>query len=105
MRIFKDVIFIETPIFTDDWNDEGLEDEQLRALQNEILQGKGDIMPGTGGFRKIRMARKGGGKSGGYRVIYYLQTADFCFLVYFYAKNKQVNLTPKQAKELKKLIE
>ncbi|MDP0496008.1 MAG: type II toxin-antitoxin system RelE/ParE family toxin [Verrucomicrobiota bacterium JB024] len=99
------MIFIETPIFTDDWNDEGLDDEQLRALQHEILQGKGDRMPGTGGFKKIRLARKGGGKSGGYRVIYYLQTTDICFLLFLYAKNRQVNLTPKQAKALKKLIE
>ena len=31
----------------------------------------GDIMEGTGGVRKVRWARRGGGKSGGFRVIYY----------------------------------
>jgi len=30
----------------------------------------GDLIPGTGGFRKVRVARKGMGKRGGARVIY-----------------------------------
>jgi hypothetical protein len=31
----------------------------------------GDVMPGTGGFRKLRLARTGEGKRGGYRVVYF----------------------------------
>jgi hypothetical protein len=32
----------------------------------------GDLIRGTGGFRKVRVARKGMGKSGGARVVIYL---------------------------------
>jgi hypothetical protein len=54
----------------------------------------GDVIAGTGGFRKIRIALQGGGKSGGSRVIYY-----FCdetmpvFLMQIYAKNEKANLS------------
>lgn len=99
------MIFIETPIFTADWKGEGLTDEQLRSLQNEIMIGRGAVIPGSGGLRKVRMARTGKGKSVGYRVIYYIQAAGVCYLVYLYAKNDQANLTPTQAKMIKKLLE
>jgi hypothetical protein len=36
----------------------------------------GVVIPGTGGFRKVRVALQGGGKSGGARVIYYFCGAD-----------------------------
>jgi hypothetical protein len=44
----------------------------LKAIQEELLKGleKGDLIKGAGGIRKLRVARAGGGKSGGYRVFY-----------------------------------
>ena len=39
----------------------------------------GDVIRGTGGFRKARVARKGMGKSGGARVVYICATRDFRF--------------------------
>ena len=42
----------------------------------------GDVMPGTGGVRKLRWALAGRGKRGGARVIYYFhneQVPLFCF--------------------------
>ncbi len=46
--------------------------ELLKLIQTEILKNpeKGDIVQGTGGIRKIRVARAKSGKSGGYRVFY-----------------------------------
>jgi hypothetical protein len=66
----------------------------------------GDVIAGTGGFRKIRSALRGGGKSGGSRIIYY-----FCdetmpvFLMQTYAKNDKANLTAAEKNQLKKLSE
>jgi hypothetical protein len=66
----------------------------------------GDVIAGTGGFRKIRSALRGGGKSGGSRIIYY-----FCdetmpvFLMQIYAKNDKANLTAAEKNQLKKLSE
>jgi hypothetical protein len=35
----------------------------------------GDVIPGSGGIRKVRWSRPGSGKSGGVRVIYFVRTA------------------------------
>ena len=63
--------FIEVPLFTKKWKELGLTDEDLRDLQNILLQNpkSGDVIQGTGGLRKIRIPMKGRGKSGGSRVI------------------------------------
>lgn len=54
----------------------------------------GDIMPGCGGARKLRVARPGGGKSGGYRVISYFAGKDVpVFLLTVFPKNMKSNLT------------
>ena len=42
----------------------------------------GDIMEGTGGVRKVRWARRGGGKSGGFRVIYYYYSEVILSLIH-----------------------
>jgi len=54
----------------------------------------GDIMQGTGGCRKVRVAGKGRGKSGGYRVITYYATAEApVFLLTVFSKGDRANLT------------
>jgi len=63
----------------------------------------GEVMRGTGGFRKFRAARPGMGKRGGVRVIYIYRNADFpAFLVKVYAKNVKDNLTMAERNVLKK---
>jgi hypothetical protein len=60
----------------------------------------GDIVPGTGGVRKVRFAAKGRGKSGGVRAIYYFFDADNpLYALLLYGKNEQSDLAPKQKKE------
>lgn len=62
----------------------------------------GDIIQGTGGFRKVRVARGGMGKRGGARVIYIVRSKDFpVFLIAAYAKNQAANLTQKERNALK----
>ena len=54
----------------------------------------GDLIPGTGGLRKVRIGRGGSGKRGGARVIYYFYNADFpLVLMALYAKNEKADLT------------
>ena len=63
----------------------------------------GEVMAGTGGFRKVRVARSGIGKRGGARVIYILRNEDFpIFLITAYAKHDRANLTKHERNELAK---
>ena len=62
------------------------------------------LIPGTGGFRKARWRRLGGGKSGGVRVIYYFMLRpDVVFLADLYAKNEKENLTHAEKNQLQKI--
>lgn len=61
----------------------------------------GDLIPGTGGWRKVRVGRGGSGKRGGARVIYYFYNADFpAVLMALYAKNEKADLTARDKKTL-----
>lgn len=54
----------------------------------------GDIMPGCGGARKLRFAKPGRGKSGGYRVITYFAGSELpVFLLTVFGKNERASLT------------
>ena len=101
------MLFIETPIFTNQASGGLFTDEELKNLQKELLvsPNKGDLITGSGGLRKIRVARKGGGKSGGFRVIYYRSTPEVIFFLLAYPKNKQDTLSKAEIKILRELIE
>jgi len=60
----------------------------------------GDVIAGTGGFRKVRVALQGGGKSGGSR-----DETMPVFLMQIYAKNDKANLSAAEKNQLKKLSE
>jgi hypothetical protein len=100
------MLFVETPIFTRQASGGLFSDTDLRELQEELLKNpnKGVLIAGSGGLRKIRMARKGAGKSGGFRIIYYRTSPEIIFLLLAYPKNKQDNLTQTQLKLLQGLI-
>ena len=67
------------------------------ALHPEV----GDLIPGTGGLRKLRWAAKGKGRRGGSRVIYYFHNWDVpLVLMAIFAKNVQTDMTPPQRKAL-----
>jgi hypothetical protein len=59
----------------------------------------GDVIPGTGGLRKVRIPLKGRGKRGGARLITFFHDADTpVFLIAVYAKNVQGDLDTTQRK-------
>ncbi|CAM3952506.1 DNA-binding protein [Bordetella tumbae] len=62
----------------------------------------GDVIPGADGARKVRWARKGMGKRGGARVIYFhLVDDEVVLLVMVYAKAERENVMPKEIKRRK----
>ena len=65
----------------------------------------GDLMPGTGGLRKVRIGRGGKGKRGGARVVYYFHGNEVpIFLVAVHAKNEKADLTAGEKKEFAALL-
>ena len=66
----------------------------------------GDVVPESGGIRKVRWGRAGSGKSGGVRVIYFTRTAEGeVVLLTLYAKSKTDNLTGQKLKEIRRALE
>jgi hypothetical protein len=64
----------------------------------------GDLMKETGGCRKVRIAKDGEGKSGGYRVITWFGGGDIpLFLLTVFAKGQKANLSKKERNALSKL--
>ena len=100
-------VFAVSSIF-EKYRSEYLSDEEFRALQSELLARpqSGDVIQGTGGLRKIRVAAKGKGKRGGARIIYYyFDSLNRFYLLTIYAKNEVSDLTSDQKQQLKSFME
>lgn len=69
---------IETNAYLAAAKDAGMGAGEMTAVVNAIAANPetGDIMPGCGGARKVRVAKPGTGKSGNYRVITYFAGAS-----------------------------
>ncbi len=100
--------FVETPVFTRQIV-EIMGDSEYASLQSAlVLQPElGDIIPGSGGLRKVRWTEqsRGRGKRGGVRVIYYwFRPDEVIYLLLGYSKTERDDLTADQKRTLKKLI-
>jgi len=98
--------FIETPTFTR-MVTELLSDDEYRDLQNALVEdpGRGDLIKGGGGIRKLRHAVQGRGKSGGVRVIYYwVKDNHQIFMLVVYPKAKKDNLSDKETAILRDYV-
>ena len=99
--------FIELPIFRAKWKKLGLNDDDLRRLQTELLSDPkvGAVMQGTGGVRKMRFAFEDRGKSGSVRVIYVdFEVYEKIFLITAYSKEEKDNLTKGERNEIRQMI-
>ena len=97
---------VETPVFTREVT-ELLSDDEYRGLQLALLfrPEQGPLIPKSGGLRKLRWKRGGGGKRGGLRVIYFWdKDGDTIYMLFAYPKSDQEDLTPTQLRVLSKLV-
>jgi hypothetical protein len=102
------LVFLETPLFSR-LRAEKLSDESMSALQLRLLECPelGDVMPGTGGFRKLRWRdeSRGKGKRGGLRVVYYyLAEYRQIWLFTLYVKHEVSDLTAAEKAVLKAAV-
>jgi hypothetical protein len=64
----------------------------------------GDVIPETGGVRKVRWRRQGTGKRGGTRVVYFYHDAQMpLFLLLIYAKAQREDMTTDEKKRVRAL--
>ncbi|MEB6223193.1 toxin [Pantoea anthophila] len=95
-----DALFIELSSFQK-YRPDYLSDDQFRAFQNMLLADpeKGDLIPYTGGLRKVRFRdeRRHKGARGGIRVIYYWTNEQDQFILFtIYDKDQRDDLTKAQ---------
>ncbi len=100
--------FLETPVFTRQILDL-LSDSEYSALQGALVVDPeaGDLLPGTGGVRKIRWleAKRGKGKRGAVRIIYYwYEPRSTVYMLLAYSKGNRDNLNAVEKRILKRLV-
>jgi mRNA-degrading endonuclease RelE of RelBE toxin-antitoxin system len=99
--------FIETRLFTR-LVQEYLDDDEYRELQKVLMDNPetGNIIPGSGGLRKVRWRAPGRGKRGGYRVIYYARLKQGVILMLtMYPKNVAENIPAHVLRRIRKEVE
>jgi hypothetical protein len=96
VRVFKNTWFARFA------RKEGISDEELREIVNQLEAGQPDADLG-GDVYKMRIARPGEGKSGGYRVIVFFRSEDKTFCHYAYPKSYRGNISEKELRSFKQL--
>ena len=111
MRIIRFVkaVFVELPPF-ERYRAEYLDDAAFSSLQAALMADPevGDVIQDTGGLRKVRFSdpRRGKGKRGGLRIIYYWWKAGRQFWLFtLYGKDEIDDLSAAQRKTLKALLD
>src|SRR5690606_26335638 len=101
-------VFVELPAFTR-YRADYLDDEGFRGLQEAMMKSPeaGDVIEGTGGLRMLRHGepRRGKGKRGGLRVIYYWWDGGSQFWLFtLYDKDEMADMSPDEKKALKGML-
>jgi hypothetical protein len=98
---------VETPSYLADAKAAGLSESERDTVVEMIANHPeaGDEISGTGGARKLRVAGRGKGKSGGYRVITFYSGKDLpAFLLAIYSKGEKADLSRAERNELKGIL-
>ncbi len=93
----RTIVFVETKKFTVLLK-EYLHDDEYRELQEHLMKNPevGKIIRDSGGVRKMRWSRKGMGKSGGIRIIYFWAKArDEIYMLTIYSKSERETIDKK----------
>ena len=98
---------IETPLFSRQVDDYWTEGDRCAFISWLSANPEaGDVIPGTGGIRKVRWFRPGSGKRGGVRVIYFNQLANGeIWLLLIYAKSARDNIPAHTLRAIREEIE
>jgi hypothetical protein len=101
--------FVELPPF-ERHRESYLGDLEYRELQSELIKNPkaGTVIRETGGLRKLRFddKRRGKGRRGGLRVIYYYWVEGLQFWLFsIYDKDEANDLTAKEKKDLKLFLD
>ena len=99
--------FVETPLFTRLVYDY-LSDDEYVVLQQALVENPeaGELIPASGGVRKLRWALKGRGKRGSLRVIYYVRTRQgIVWMLTLYAKNVTENIPAHVLRKIRQEME
>ena len=99
--------FVQTPTFA------GILDKKeagavLEEIEDKILKNQacGDVIPGCGGVRKLRVKdpKRGKGTRGGLRVLYLdVPAKEKVYLVYLYGKDEAEDITPDEKKQIREI--
>ena len=92
---------VETPEFLRRARSAGMSDADRAEVVDQLAADPAAGVELGGGLRKVRIARKGGGKSGGLRVLHFYREEGLpVFLLTVFAKNERANITAKDRAEL-----
>lgn len=95
---------VEMPAYLKAAKQCGMTNEEMKLTVDTVSASPktGDLIVGSGGLRKVRIAGRGKGKSGGYRVVTYFagKESEPVFLVWVFSKGDTANLTDEQVARL-----
>ena len=100
---------IQLSPFAAKWRKSRLTDDDLQTLESLLIADPqaGDLIPGTGGLRKLRYAPPSWhtGKRGAFRVIYaFIEPGEAVYLFTLYGKNEQSDLSPDEKKVFRQVL-
>ncbi|MDD3799088.1 MAG: type II toxin-antitoxin system RelE/ParE family toxin [Novosphingobium sp.] len=97
---------IETESYLRAARDAKMSEDEMKSAVDLVAADPeaGDVMQGTGGVRKARLAGRGKGKSGGYRIVWYFGGGDIpVFLLTVFGKGEKANLTQGERNALRQM--
>jgi hypothetical protein len=95
------ITVVETPEFLRRARAVGMSDEDRAALVSLLASDPAAGVALGGGLYKMRLARPGGGKSGGWRVLHFFRNEGMpVFLLSVFGKNEKANISAAERAEL-----